>query len=179
MKSTKFLMQEHKLILRAVDVLDNMAIWAEKNGSVDEVDIDNLLEFLRWFADAHHQAKEETILFPALKRAAAAQERPVEHMMLEHEQERALIEQIEAAVRMARMPEFLSCVSRLSSTLRNHIYKEDDILFEFTKTALNPAVDDGVVAQLERFDTDLDKEILAEKISGLRALEWKYLRRTS
>ena len=39
MKSTKFLMQEHKLILRALDVLDNMAAWAEKNGAVDEVDM--------------------------------------------------------------------------------------------------------------------------------------------
>jgi hemerythrin-like domain-containing protein len=179
MKSTKFLMQEHKLILRALDVLDNMAVWAEKNGAVDEVDTDNILEFLRWFADAHHQAKEETILFPALKRAAAAQERHVAHMMLEHERERALIEEIEAAVRTARMPEFVACVSKLSSTLRNHIYKEDDILFEFTKTALQPAVDDAVVAQLEKFDTNLDKEFLADKISGLRALEWKYLRRTS
>jgi hemerythrin-like domain-containing protein len=172
-------MQEHKLILRALDVLDNMAAWAEKNGAVDEVDIGNLLDFLRWFADAHHQAKEETVLFPALKRAAATQERPVEHMMLEHEQERALIERIEAAVRTARMPEFLAGVNKLSSTLRNHIYKEDDILFEFTKTALKPAADDAVAAELEKFDTSLDKEILADKISGLRSLEWKYLRRTS
>jgi hemerythrin-like domain-containing protein len=178
MKSTKFLTQEHKLILRALDVLDNMAVWAEKNGAVDEADIGNILDFLRWFADAHHQAKEDTILFPALKLAAAEQERPVAHMMLEHERERALIERIEAAVRMSQMPEFLSCVSKLSWTLRNHIYKEDDILFEFTKTALKPAVDDAVAAQLERFDTDLDKEILADKISRLRALEWKYLRRT-
>jgi hemerythrin-like domain-containing protein len=179
MKSTKFLMQEHKLILRALDVLDNMAVWAEKNGALDEVDIGNILDFLRWFADAHHQVKEDAILFPALKRAAATQERPVEHMMLEHEQERVLIEQIEAAVRTARMPEFLSCVSKLSSALRNHIHKEDDILFEFTKKALKPAVDDAVAAQLEKFDTNLDKEILSDKISRLRSLEWKYLRRTS
>src|SRR5262245_4233228 len=153
MKSTKFLTQEHKLILRALDVLDNMAAWAEKNGVVDKEDIGNILDFLRWFADAHHQAKEDTILFPALKRAVASQGRHVEHMMLEHEQERALIEQIEAAVRLARIPEFLFYVNKLNSTLRNHIYKEDEILFEFTKTALGPAVDDAVVAELSAFDT--------------------------
>src|SRR5262245_41904037 len=87
MKSTKFLMQEHKVILRALDVLDNLAAWAEKTGSIDEGDFANILDFLRWFADAHHQVKEETILFPAMKRATAAQRRPVDHMMLEHEQE--------------------------------------------------------------------------------------------
>jgi hemerythrin-like domain-containing protein len=172
-------MQEHKLILRALDVLDNMAAWAEKNGAVDTVDIGNILDFLRWFADAHHQAKEETLLFPALKRAAASQGRSVEHMMLEHQQERALIEEIEAAARLARIPEFLLHANKLSSTLRNHIYKEDDILFEFAKTALSPGGDDAVAAQLEAFDTGFDKEILADKISRLRSLEWKYLRKTS
>jgi hemerythrin-like domain-containing protein len=179
MKSTKLLTQEHKLILRALDVVDNMAAWAEKNGAVDEVDVGDILDFLRWFADAHHQAKEDTILFPALKHAAATQSRAVEHMMLEHEQERAMIEQIETAVRLVKIPEFLFCANKLSSTLRNHIYKEDDILFEFTKTALNSEVDDSVAAQLEKFDTSFDKEILSDKISRLRALEWKYLRRTS
>jgi len=172
-------MQEHKFILRALDVLDNMAAWAQKNGAVDEVDIGNILDFLRWFADAHHQIKEETILFPALKRAAASQGRPVDHMMLEHERERALIEQIETAARLARIPDFLSYADKLSSALRNHIYKEDDILFEFAKAALSTAADDEVAAQLESFDTRFDKEILADKISHLRSLEWKYLRRTS
>jgi hemerythrin-like domain-containing protein len=179
MKSTKFLMQEHKFILRALDVVDNMAAWAQKNGAVDEADIGDILDFLRWFADAHHQVKEDTILFPALKRAASTQGRAVEHMMLEHEQERALIEQIETAVRLAKIPEFIGYTNKLSSTLRNHIYKEDDILFEFTKAALNPEVDDSVAGELENFDTSFDKEILSEKISRLRALEWKYLRRTS
>jgi hemerythrin-like domain-containing protein len=179
MKSTKFLTQEHKLILRALDVVDNMAAWAEKNGAVDAVDVGDILDFLRWFADAHHQAKEETIVFPALKRAVAAQGRAVEHMMLEHEQERAMIEQIEAAVRLAKISEFISCANKLSSTLRNHIYKEDEILFEFIKTALNPEVDDSVAAELEKFDTSFDRGVLSEKISRLRALEWKYLRRTS
>src|SRR5262249_25132989 len=124
MKSTKFLTQEHKLILRALDVVDNMATWAEKNGAVDETDVGDIFDFLRWFADAHHQVKEDTILFPALKRAVAAQGRAVEHMMLEHEHERALIEQMETAVRLAKIPEFIGYANKLSSTLRNHIYKE-------------------------------------------------------
>ena len=70
MKSTDLLMQEHKLILRALDVLDAVADSMESTGTADQADVDKVLNFLRWFADAHHQAKEETILFPALKRAA-------------------------------------------------------------------------------------------------------------
>jgi hemerythrin-like domain-containing protein len=172
-------MQEHKLILRALDVLDCMAESAEKHGNIHHGDIGFMLDFLRWFADAHHQMKEETILFPALKHAAEAQNRPVKHMMLEHEQERGLIERIETAVRMASIPDFASSIEKLSSILRNHMYKEDQILFEVTREAIKGGADDELLAQLGRFETAVDKEILAEKLDRLRSLEWKYMRRAS
>jgi hemerythrin-like domain-containing protein len=172
-------MQEHKLILQALDVLDAVAAAAEKNGRLDEHDIGGVLDFLRWFADGHHQAKEETILFPALKAAAAGQNRPVEHMMLEHEQERALIEQAEAAVRVSSIPHFMKCADKLSSTLRNHIYKEDHIMFEVTDELLDATADDEVLTKLNRFETALDKQLLSTKLGDLRSLEWKYLRRSA
>jgi len=56
MKSTDLLSQEHKLILRALDVLDALASM-EARGEFDEDAVDRVLDFLRWFADAHHQAK--------------------------------------------------------------------------------------------------------------------------
>lgn len=135
MKTTNFLIQEHKLILRALDALDAMSASVEKNGTVESFDVGKILDFLRWFADAHHQAKEETILFPALESAAASQHRSVEHMTLEHDQERALIEEMEKDLRLANLSEFVACANRLSSTLRNHIYKEDRILFETADAA--------------------------------------------
>lgn len=67
MKATEYLIQEHKLILRALDLLDAMSATIEKGQAVDLQDGATVLDFLRWFGDAHHQAKEETILFPALK----------------------------------------------------------------------------------------------------------------
>ena len=179
MKSTKFLMQEHKLILRALDVLDAMSASAERNGKLDENDIGSVLDFLRWFGDAHHQAKEETILFPAFKRAAAAQNRLVEHMVLEHEHERALLEEMQTAVRLSRIPDFVSCTNKLSSTLRNHIYKEDQILFEVTGKILDAGSDNEVVDRLNRFETALDRQILSTKLEALLSLEWKYVRRSA
>ena len=177
MKSTNFLMQEHKFILRALDVLDAISASAERHGKLDEGDAVRVLDFLCWFGDAHHQAKEEAILFPALKRAAAAQKRPVQHMILEHEQERALIEQLQTAVRLSRIPDFVSCANKLSSSLRNHIYKEDQILFEITREVLDTAADDEVVARLNHFETALDKQLIGTTLANLRSLEWKYLRR--
>src|SRR5215467_13809546 len=125
MKSTDLLMQEHKLILRALDVLDTVAESMESTGTADQADVDKVLDFLRWFADAHHQAKEETILFPAMKACAGAEDRPLRHMMFEHDQERHSIEDLEKDVRLGKLPDFAATANKLSSTLRNHIYKED------------------------------------------------------
>jgi hemerythrin-like domain-containing protein len=177
MKTTHFLIQEHKLILRALDVLDSMSASVEKTGTVEGPDVEKILDFLRWFADAHHQAKEETILFPALKTAAVSQNRPVEHMTLEHDQERALIEEMEKDLRLAKLSEFVACANRLNSTLRNHIYKEDHILFETADAVLSPQEDDAAFEQLSRFDTVTDKQALQERLRELRSLEWKYLGR--
>jgi hemerythrin-like domain-containing protein len=177
MKSTKHLIDEHKLILRALDVLDAMSASAAGAGEADEGDIDSLLDFLRWFADAHHQTKEETILFPALSKAAAAQARPVEHMVKEHEQERNMIEAMEKAVRLERFTDFTATANRLSSTLRNHIYKEDQILFDNALHLLDASTDDRVFEAMQRFATALDKQTLEEKTRVLRSLEWKYLRK--
>jgi hemerythrin-like domain-containing protein len=177
MKSTHHLIQEHKVILRALDVLDEMTAFVEAEGKVDKEDTDKILDFLRWFADAHHQAKEETILFPAMKAHDAREGRLVHHMMFEHEQERQSIEDLEKEVRLGRLSELASRANRLSSALRNHIYKEDEILFPAADALLTPQEDEVIVEQLNHFETPLDLQILDHKLHDLRSLEWKYLRR--
>jgi len=177
MKSTNFLSQEHKVILRALDVLDGVSASIERSGVVNEKDVDKILDFLRWFADAHHQAKEESILFPAMKTAAAAHNRPIAHMLVEHEQERLTIENVEKDLRLAKLSEFVVDANRLSSNLRNHIYKEDRILFEAVDAVLSPQADAEVFEGLTGFDTEFDKRILDEKLKDLRLMEQVYLRK--
>jgi hemerythrin-like domain-containing protein len=177
MKSTDFLTQEHKLILRALDVLDAVASLAAAGTKPEEEDVDNILEFLRWFADAHHQAKEETVLFPVLKSSASAADRAVQHMIFEHGQERSGIEELETHLRVGQTSDFVSSAGQLSSRLRNHIYKEDQILFVQADTLLDSKTDETVFEQLTRFDTPLDKQSLEEHLGHLRRLEWKYLRK--
>jgi hemerythrin-like domain-containing protein len=144
---------------------------------VPDSDVQAILDFLRWFGDGHHQAKEEAILFPALKSASASQSRPVDHLALEHNQERSMVEDIETDLRLAKLPEFVASANRLSSVLRNHIYKEDRLLFETADELLTPEEDEAVFEHLSQFDTELDRQILEEKLKTVRLLEWKYLRK--
>ena len=173
MKCTDVLTQEHKIILRALDVLEHMAKHVEKHEVMEMEDVEALLRFLRKFADDHHQGKEESALFPELKRSSNEQAAPVRHMLFEHEQERSLVGGLEEALYTRKGPEFVHFANRFVALIRNHIKKEGDILFEIVEQLLSADQDQKVVAEFEKFQ--IDPSLLLD----LRRLEWKYLRKAA
>jgi hemerythrin-like domain-containing protein len=173
MKCTDLLIQDHKIILRCLDVLQQMATCIEKDEPPAEPDVVTLLRFLRAFADEHHQAKEESALFPELLRASAAPNAPLRQMLFEHDQERSLVEGLEDSLHTKKGIEFVHFANRLTSLIRTHIYKEDNILFEIVGRSLSAEQDERIVAEFDKFQ--MNPALLAD----LRRLEWKYLRKAA
>jgi hemerythrin-like domain-containing protein len=173
MKCTDLLSREHKTILRALDVLDQMAARVEQDQPVDAEDVETLLGFLRKFADDLHQTKEESALFPELMRTAAGAQPALRQMLFEHDQERSLVEGLEDSLRTKKGIEFVQLAARLIDLLRNHIRKEDKILFEIVEGSLSAEQDDRVTAAFNQFQIGLDF------LADLRRLEWTYLRRVA
>src|SRR6266511_1663003 len=173
MKCTDLLIQDHKIILRALDILDHMAVRVENDQPVESADVESILRFLLTFADDYHQMKEESALFPELMRTSAAQEGPLRQMLFEHDQERSLVEGLEDALYTKKGAEFVYFANRLTALLRNHIRKEDDIVFEIVERALSSEQDEKVTEQFNKFEINerLQKE--------LHRLEWKYLNRAA
>src|SRR5688500_7832135 len=100
MKATNHLMEDHKYILRALNVLDQMAKAAGRGEQIDAQDVEDILQFLRLFADRHHQGKEESVLFPAILKDGHQGEYPkLCHLVFEHNQERSLVEGLEESLR--------------------------------------------------------------------------------
>jgi hemerythrin-like domain-containing protein len=173
MKCTDLLMQEHKVILRILHVLEQMSRCIEKGEEVTQKDVQVLLGLLRMFADDHHQTMEESALFPELRRTASAQDGPLRHMLFEHDQERSLVEGLEDALHTQKGKEFVQFAERLVSLIRNHIFKEDNILFDIVERSLSSEQDEKVTQEFEKFR--VDEGFLAD----LRRLEWKYLRKAA
>jgi hemerythrin-like domain-containing protein len=173
MSCTDLLFQDHAIILRALDILDRMAANMEEGESVDTVDISDLLRFLRVFGDEHHQAKEESVLFPALLCMARLQHAPLRHMMFEHDQERSLIEGLEDALKTRRGSDFRHYAGRLSGILRNHINKENNILFDIVEKSLSREQHNQVAAEFEKFDLGSENRQMLD--DNLRRLTRKYL----
>lgn len=170
MKCTNLLIEDHKTILRALDVLEQMAKRVENHQALETGDVETVLRFLRAFADDYHQGKEESALFPEI-RGVLAPEGPVRQMLFEHDQERSLVDGIEDALFTRNGSEFVQFAHRLIDMLRDHVRKENDILFGIVERLLSPEQDEKVVAEFENFTVE------AVSLNELRGLEGKYLTR--
>lgn len=173
MNCTDQLVEDHKVILRALDVLGRMAERTRNEQPVEARDIETLLRFLRTFADDYHQAKEESALFPELLNTALATRGPLRQMIFEHDQERSLVEGLEEALHTKKGMEFVYYAHRLIDLIRSHIIKEDSILFAIVEGVLSADQDQRVTAELSRF------QIEPSLMTDLQRLESAYLRRVA
>jgi len=144
----------------------------ENGERIDQDDAATLLRFLRMFADEHHHLKEEGVLFPEVMRTSEAQGGPLRHLLFEHSQERSLVDGLEDALHIGKSSDFVLFANRLTDRVRNHIQKEDGILFPIIEVLISSQLDEKVSSEFEKFQ--LDPGLLDD----LRRLEAEYLRKT-
>jgi len=170
MKCTDSLVEDHKVILRALDVLEEMSQRVESHQPLEHDDVEMILRFLHSFADDYHQGKEESALFPALRRFPTPPEGPVRQILFEHDQERSLVDGIEDSLFTKKGKEFVHFAHRLIALMRDHLRKEDVILFEAVGKMFSSEQDETVTAELGKFEVN---PIL---LSELQSLEKKYIK---
>jgi len=134
MATTDVLREEHRVILRALDLLETAARGLTAGTVLPEVWWLEIIVWLRGFADRNHHAKEETFLFPAMVKAGVpSMGGPIGVMLEEHERGRALIRAMEAPEPVARA----AGVRAYVSLLREHIDKENGVLFPLADAVLD------------------------------------------
>ena len=175
MKATSILMEEHRYILRCLEVISEMADCVAKSGEVDDRDVDWVLDFLRAFGDRHHQEKEEAILFPALMKASHDEEhRCICQITFEHNQQRSLLEGIEEALRSRKGDDFVYYARRLAELVREHVQCEEDELFKRADAILSAEEDERIAKELAAYDSPHLTERLKGLLKRLVVLELKY-----
>jgi hemerythrin-like domain-containing protein len=131
------------------------------------------LDFVRRFADACHHAKEELALFPLLEaRGIPRRGGPIGMLLLEHQEGRGLVADMERALAARDLPGFVASASAWAGLLRAHVAKERNVLFPLGARRLDSADDRALVerfAAIEReaggdgIHTRLDAELGAWK----------------
>ena len=82
------------------------------------------------------------------------------------------MEGLEDALRRTKAAEFAVFANRLTERVRNHIQKEDGILFPILDVLISSELDEKVTAGFEKFQPDF------KLLDDLQRLESKYLKKT-
>jgi hemerythrin-like domain-containing protein len=161
MKPTEILSNEHRIIEQVLGCLEAIAHDAESAGRLDPQAASDAIAFLRNFADRCHHGKEETHLFPALEAKGFPRDGgPTGVMLHEHEQGRAHIRGMDenvaaaAAGDPAALGQFIDHAKGYVSLLREHIYKEDNILFRLADRALGESDQQALLAAFSRVEAE-------------------------
>jgi hemerythrin-like domain-containing protein len=172
--------EEHKTIRRALEVLKTMADRVERGIPTDRHDVNALLIFLHYFGDVLHQAKEESILFPALKSSSEdASPADLSSLVAEHNEERGLIEKTQFTLFTDKQDEFIASARKVIALFSEHAHQEELVLFPLARKILTTKEAAEVTVKLQEADAKFgfrQRELLMDM---LHHLEDKYIRKAA
>ena len=151
MTPTEVLKHEHQIVLAVLEGAEREAQNIQATGAVDGEKVAKIVEFLRIFVDKCHHAKEERKLFPKLQeRGMPGNTGPIAVMLHEHALGRAAVAAIADALDSFTggdadaAPLLAAHLLDYVRLLREHIAKENDILFVMAERMLTPEDREGL-----------------------------------
>lgn len=164
MKAIEILMEEHRVIERVLGAVERQVNKLNEGTFVRPSFFLDVADFVRNYADGAHHMKEEGCLFPAMGASGVAtDDGPLQVMLAEHEEGRRLTRaMVAAAERLERgEAEAAGDVARIAmeyvALLREHIQKEDTVVFPMATQAIAPKSMESVtedIVRIERQESD-------------------------
>ena len=149
------LSQEHQTILSVLGAMDVELQQLCSGAAIRTPFWQSALDFLEHYADRCHHGKEEQLLFAELERCGLPPERgPTACMRSEHEQGRLGLRQMTDAVQAGDSKALAHAAGGYVTLLREHIGKEDHVLFPMAKSMLDHAAVQRLRAGFERVEHD-------------------------
>ncbi|MEX2427949.1 MAG: hemerythrin domain-containing protein [Bacteroidales bacterium] len=138
MNITKVLSDEHQIILKVIDAMLKECTEIE-NGKTLELDFfKKVIDFIKNYADKFHHAKEEDILFKAmLENMEGLHCNPIPVMLYEHDEGRGFVKAMEQGISENNTTTIIENARGYGMLLRDHIYKEDNVLYPMAEEALS------------------------------------------
>ncbi|MGE5626653.1 MAG: hemerythrin domain-containing protein [Solirubrobacterales bacterium] len=177
------MIEEHKNIKRMLQVVRKACFGIMQGKEIDYADFENIIDFIRSYADKNHHGKEEKILFNKMvDEIGGAAEKLVKFgMLVEHDFGRLYIKELEEALAKvkagdneAKLDVIANAIS-YTHLLTRHIDKEDNVVYTFAKRELSQEILDGVNTECEVFEEEMKSAGVQNKyIKMLEVLEKKY-----
>lgn len=176
--ATKNLENDHVQILRLIQVMENMV----QEQSTDVSHLEKVVDIIKNYADGFHHAKEELILFPLLtSKGFSTETGPVAVMLMEHDRGREFVQSIiENIVRYkagdvdAVLGVYIN-MQKYIALLRNHIHKEDNILFRMADRVLQENDHQNLLKQFDRVEnSNFCGGVIQDYVEAIDQLEENY-----
>ncbi|MEJ5198191.1 MAG: hemerythrin domain-containing protein [Anaerolineae bacterium] len=174
MEATDILSSEHRVIERVIASLEAQADRLAAGKAVRPGFFLDAADFIKGFADGCHHRKEEGVLFEAMVAAGLPRQAgPIGVMLAEHEQGRAFTRGMRtAAERLAggdasAAAAVATNARGYAALLRQHIQKEDGILFPMADQVIPAGQHAAVVAAFEQVEHEETGEGVHEKYLAL------------
>jgi hemerythrin-like domain-containing protein len=159
--ATQILRDEHETILSMLDATEEVARSLEAGTAVPAQTLNDIIEFLRLFADRCHHGKEEDLLFPLLQQKGMPVDGgPVAVMLMEHDEGRGFIREMDEAAKQYQNGEkdagtqWAEAAGNYVGLLREHIGKENNILFVMADQLLSPSEQQDLVAAFTKVESE-------------------------
>jgi hemerythrin-like domain-containing protein len=157
MKSVERLKAEHELIERGLTLLEKAVARLEAGQPLPEGFPEWAPRFFQQFADQCHHAKEEDVFFPVLKqRGIPEQGGPIGVMLHEHGLGRDCVGRMREASQAQPFDArtFADAARQYIPLLRQHIFKENNVLFRIAEQVMSEADDADVTGRFSQVEQE-------------------------
>ncbi len=159
MLATKLLKEEHRVIEKVLNALDAFALKLEKGEKVNADVLEKSVDFIRTFADKCHHGKEEDRLFQLMVRQGFSKNSgPIAVMLQEHELGRSFVKAMANAIErykggdVSSKKDIVKNAREYTNLLRQHIHKEDNILYPLANGVLREDDQKNLIDEFEEFE---------------------------
>lgn len=161
------LVDEHKNIIKATNLIERECVNIINGKDVDIKFFRECIEFCRNYADKHHHGKEEKILFKVMtEKLGKAAEKLIRYgMLVEHDLGRFHIGELLNALEVyEKEPSsevklaIITNAMQYAYLLRRHIEKEDNVVYSFADRNLSDELKESINEETKEFEKDNEVE---------------------
>ena len=156
--ATQNLENDHVQILRLIEVMER--ITQSDNPNVEHME--TIVKVIREFADGLHHAKEEQLLFPLMVQKGFSNETgPVAVMLHDHAEGRNFVKGMAEKISLYKQGEtsaleaIYSNMLGYADLLKNHIGKENKVLFRMADQAFTSAEQESLLLDFTKVEFGL------------------------
>ncbi|BCJ95896.1 hemerythrin [Anaerocolumna cellulosilytica] len=173
MNSIEIMIEEHKYIKRMLAVVRKACYGILKGEPINYEHFEEMIDFIRSYADQHHHGKEEKLLFKEMQtHLGKIGENLITHgMLVEHDFGRLYIADLVDALKRVQEGDEESKLDVIANAvgythlLTRHIAKEDEVVYTFGGKQLPPEVLTEVNEKTDEF----------EEVARVKGIQDKYI----